>query len=321
MLPLPISTLFPQLPERSMATFGIAFAAGVGLIFMLGLAGLFPVALVLAAALLPLLLLLYLYDVDVYEDAPVTVVGATMVFGAIAGALTGLALEASAPSGAAFLAEDLGTRSLVRGVLAPLAGFALTLGGALVLLRDRRFDDVLDGTTFGAACAVAFVSAQVLVQSQDVLAAGLQPAGDRWAWAVRLLELGVALPMLAAGAVGSVSGAVWLRHRAPVRRRDALGVLGRPAAAVPLGALMLVAAGMGQLVLPWKLSSAWICLLALTALVWLRHVIHVGLLEESAEAEIESSIACTNCGSPTPLHTFCADCGVSLHALPKRAAG
>lgn len=321
MAPLPISTLFPQLPSGSMRTFRVALALGLAVVVALGLLRLFPLALILATAIVPLLLLLYLYDVDIYEDAPVEVVGFTMVYGALAGSLLGLAVEVVAPTGAAFLGEPSGEQTLLRGVLVPLIGFVLMLAGPLVLLRDRRFDDVLDGTTFAAACAVAFVNAQVLVQSHDVLGAGLQPAGERWAWTVRLLELAVALPILAAGAVGSVAGAIWLRYRAPVRRRDALGFLGRPPVAIVAALLLLIAASVGQLTLPWELSSVWIAALALTALVWLRHIIHVGLLEESVESEIGPSITCANCGKETPFHTFCANCGISLHALPKHRKG
>jgi hypothetical protein len=304
-----------------MRTFRVALALGLGLVVGLGLLRLFPLALVLATAIVPLLLLLYLYDVDVYEDAPVLGVGATMLFGAFAGSVFGVVIEVVAPSGAAFLGGPSGERILVRGVLAPAIGFALMLLGPLLLLGDRRFDDVLDGTTFAAACAVTFVSSQVLVQSHDVLGAGVQPAGERWPWTIRLLELAVALPLLAAGAVGAVGGAIWLRHRAPIRQRHPLGVLARPPAAVGAALLLLIAAALSQLTLRWQFSSAVVAVLAAGALLWLRHVIHVGLLEESGEMEIGAPIACANCGKPTPRHTFCANCGVSLHALPKRREG
>jgi hypothetical protein len=57
--------------------------------------------------------------------------------------------------------------------------------------------------------------------------------------------------------------------------------------------------------------------LDLVGLVLLRRALHVGLLEDSGEHEIGEPITCANCGEQTPVHTFCANCGVSLHALPK----
>jgi hypothetical protein len=58
-------------------------------------------------------------------------------------------------------------------------------------------------------------------------------------------------------------------------------------------------------------------ILDIAALVWLRKVIHLGLLEESLELEVGPDIVCANCGRPTPQHTFCINCGISLKALPK----
>jgi hypothetical protein len=58
---------------------------------------------------------------------------------------------------------------------------------------------------------------------------------------------------------------------------------------------------------------------AAIALLWLRVVIHFGLLEEAREVEIGPSLRCPNCGQETPHHTFCGNCGISLAALPRRA--
>lgn len=317
MLPSVVSTLFPHLPRGSLRTFRLALTLGLLFVGALGLLGLFPLALVLATVLVPLLVLLYLFDVDVYEDAPIRVVGLTMALAAVAGSLLAVAVELLAPSGAAFLAESAGDRALVRGLGAPLLGAALMVAGPLALLRNPRWNDVLDGTTFAAASAVAFVSAQILVQSHDALEAGLFPAGERWAWILRLFELAVALPVLAAGAIGAAVGAIWIRFRAR-KRREGLGILAHPVVAICAAVGLLVAASFGQLFLPWEASFASTVLLALAALVWLRLVIHVGLLDESSEGPIGAATGCANCGAQTPRHTFCGNCGIALHALPKR---
>ena len=57
-------------------------------------------------------------------------------------------------------------------------------------------------------------------------------------------------------------------------------------------------------------------LLAGVALIWLRRVLHLGLLQEAAEIETGPDIQCANCGATTPRHAFCINCGVSLLALP-----
>lgn len=74
---------------------------------------------------------------------------------------------------------------------------------------------------------------------------------------------------------------------------------------------------MGQLLLSVLVSLIWLGLLAVIALLWLRAVIHLGLLEEASEREIGPDVVCANCGRATPSHTFCGWCGVSLRAAPK----
>ena len=104
-------------------------------------------------------------------------------------------------------------------VVLPLVGGALMLVGPLVLLPYRKFNDVLDGATFGATAGVTFAGAQVIVQSLDLFQAGLQPGGDTFSWVMRILLHSVLVPVIAGGAIGACAGAFWLRYRAPVRDR------------------------------------------------------------------------------------------------------
>jgi hypothetical protein len=83
------STLFVRLPRRSLLAFRGALAAGLAIAVACTLLGYFPFALVIAAVLVPVLLVLYLYDVDVYEDAPAPVVLLTLISGAAGGVVTG----------------------------------------------------------------------------------------------------------------------------------------------------------------------------------------------------------------------------------------
>ncbi len=189
--------------------------------------------------------------------------------------------------------------------------------GPLVLLPHKRFNDVLDGATFGVASGVAFVGAQTLVTALDLFDSGLRPVGDVVPWVVRLLVLGVAMPLVAAGAIGGVCGACWLRYRAPVADRGALGPVGRPVVAVAIAVGLLLAASLSQLLLPEIGTLVVAVVLAVAALLWLRRVIHVGLLQEADEIAIGPEITCPECGRETPRHTYCGNCGASLKALPK----
>ena len=313
-----VSSLFPQLPDADMTYFGIALALGVATIVGLALAGLFPVALAVAAALIPLLVLLYLYAVDVYEDESLLVVGLTMGWGAIVGVGLGLILQnLDSPLGQPGF-DLLGeSDSLLRVVVVPLVGLVLAIVVLLVLLRYPRFNDVLDGTTFGAATAVTLIGAQTLVQAWPLVSGGLRPGGDAGPWIVRLVEIGILIPIIWAGVVGAAAAALWLRYRAPVRDRDELGPLGSPLVALVVAAVFVVAAPAGLLVLERTSGLIWVAVLSAVALILLRRVIHLGLLEEADEIDIGPEVVCANCNRPTPRHTFCGQCGIAPRALPK----
>lgn len=312
-----VSTLFPQLPRADMATFQSVLGLGVAAVVVLALLRFFPVAVTVAALLVPLLVLIYLYDVDIYEDEPFRVVAQTMGWGILVGVGVALLTQAVTDDAADVLANSRHHDVLSTGVLLPLLGYLLALGGPLVLLRYKHFNDVLDGVTFGAASAVAYSAALVLTTSVDVYDAGLRPDGDIAPWVVRVLAIAVASPILVMAVVGAVAAAFWLRFRAPVGDRAKLGWLGRPPVAVVLGAVLVVAGSVGQ---PLLKSGFWIAALVVLdaiALIWLRRAIHLGLLEEASEIEIGPPIKCANCGHDTAKHSFCSNCGISLQALPK----
>src|SRR3954453_6941605 len=103
-----ISTLFPQLPRAEMTMFRIAFLAGAAIILVLTLLGFYPVALVTAAVLVPLLMILYVWLVDIYEDEPLSILGFTMLWGVAAGIVYSFVVRAL-PTGIAFAAPDAAT--------------------------------------------------------------------------------------------------------------------------------------------------------------------------------------------------------------------
>jgi hypothetical protein len=314
--PTIVSTIFPQLPQPSMGVFRRCLALGVATVLVLGLAKLYPVALIAGAVLLPMLVVLYLVDVNVFEEQSLPVIGATLAWGLAAGVVTALIAEGVSPSGTEVFVGGHGSLVLTRGVLIPALSVLLIGLGPLALLRYPRFSTVLDGATFGAASASAFVAAEVIIQALSALGHGLRPPGSVAPWLVQLAIIAIALPVLTMAAMGAAIGAVWLKVRAPIRDRRALGRLGSPFLAGPLGAALLVLAAIAQLTLASGLALAVIAALAVVALLWLRQVIHVGLLEEALLIEDAPIITCANCGHRTRRGTFCENCGIALAALP-----
>jgi PrsW family intramembrane metalloprotease len=319
LLPAIASTLFPHLPRADMRHYRVAMAVGTLIVVGLGIAGLFPLALAGAALLVPLVAALYLHDVDIYEDEPVLVIAFTLAWGAASGVVIALLAHTLAPTGIDQVASGHQASPLITVVLLPVLELVLAVAGpALFLLPHRRFNDVLDGVTFGAATAAALSATEVIVIGYKLFEHGLAPGGAVVPWIWRLLTVRLALPILAMAATGAACGALWLRYRAPERDRNALGLLGHPIPALILRALLLVAAAAGQRWLPVGAWFATLLVLDAIALVWLRLMLQLGLREEAAERDIGPDVTCSNCGQPTPRHTFCANCGVALRALPKR---
>jgi hypothetical protein len=164
---------------------------------------------------------------------------------------------------------------------------------------------------------VAFAGSQAIAYGIDLLGAGLRPVGTVTPWIWRLLTTSVALPVLFMAAIGFATAACWLRYRAPVKDRGALGSLGHPAVAVPVAALLVVAGTIAETFMAAGTWLAWLIVLDVIALALLRRAVHVGLLEEAAEIPIGPPFTCANCGESTARHSFCGNCGISLQALPK----
>ncbi len=314
--PTIVSTIFPQLPRPSMAMFRTCLGLGLATVLVLGLAKLYPVALIAGAVLLPVLVVLYMVDINVFEEQSLPVIGATLVWGLAAGVVAALIAKGLSPSGSEVFVGGHGTIVLTRGVVVPLISVALILLGPLWMLRYPRFSTVLDGATFAAASASAFVAAEVIVQALSAFGHGLRPPGSVVPWLVQLAVIAIALPLTTMAAMGASAGAVWLKLRAPIRDRRALGRLGSLYIAIPAGAAFLVVTAVVQITLASGLALAIIAVLAALALMWLRQVIHVGLLEEALLIEDAPIITCANCGHRTRRGAFCESCGIALAALP-----
>jgi hypothetical protein len=295
-----------------MDAFRIAFVGAVACVALLALLGLYPVALILAAVLVPLLLIVYLFDVDIYEGSPWKVVALIMVLSGVLGLLLGLIVRGvDTPTSAVDDAAAL------RVVIVPSVGVLLALFGPLLLLRDNKYNDVLDGVTFGAVSAVTLVGAVTLAQAVELLRGGMRPPGANAPWLWRLVDISVLTPVLAACTVGWVGAALWLRYRAPVHDRHALGLAGRWPVALTLAIVAQDLAAGARYYVRREVAVLVIAILAAIAIAALRRAIQLGLRQEAAEIEIGGTLTCANCHRETARHTFCGRCGVALTALPR----
>ena len=309
-----ISTLFPHLAHRRGNAFRWALIAGAAAVLVLAGLHLFAPATVAAMFLLPVLYLLYLYEVEVYETEPWLVIGATMVVGAAFGYV--FTSYSGAAASQLSLTGDRDTGFVLAGVAIPVVAQALMLVGPLFLyvLRGTRFREPLDGLTFGAASALGFALTSSLTAFWPLISGPLVASGEPLDWSVRLLRAGILVALVNASTTGLIAAAVWLQRydRRRAGRPWTTGIL--PNVVVAVGTQVLL--GMLSFVVSDLVTETAIrFLVTLALLLYVRLVIHQALLVEGAEHEIGPDAPCPECHRIVPTMAFCPACGAA------RAAG
>ncbi len=307
-----VSTLFPHLPHRRGGAFRWALLAGSVAVAVLAAFHLFAPATIASVLVLPVLYLLYVYEVEVYDSEPWLLIAATMITGAVLGyafaSLTGGTVSRLQISG------DSGGTLLFAGVVIPILAQALMLVGPLFLYWFRTgLREPLDGLTFGAASALGFTFATNLTATWPLITGPLIGSGSPIDWALRLLSAGILVSLINASTTSLVAAAVWL-HRYDLRhagRGWEASVLATLVAALGAQAIL----GAVSVVVPDLLLLVGIRFVAVVALLmYLRLVIHQALLAEGAVHEIGPDSACPECHRIVPTMLFCPACGVARAA-------
>ncbi len=303
-----LSTLLPHLTHERLHGFRWGLIAGLIVVGVLAATGLVVPAIWLAALLVPVLYLAYLREVDVYADAPLLILLATVV----AGAAVGVALTAAA--------DALGNSLAAGGVVLLGVGIAVIaelLKPALpLLLLRKRFPSTVDGLVFGVAAGVGYALAQTIVNLSGALggvALRVDPAG----WTFTLLSVGLLIPLLHGSCSGLVAASLW---RPRGGRDAALRAAGLPLAVIAdvifsAGSEILDDAGLSPLfVLLWQAAVVAAVLIAV------RMLLHAAVLDEGASLGLRE-VRCHVCGRIVEAAGFCPDCGASIPATAAPSAG
>jgi hypothetical protein len=311
-----ISTLFPHLPHRRGGAFRWALIAGAAAVLVLASLHLFAPATIAATFLLPVLYLLYLYEVEVYENEPWLLIAATMVTGAVLGyAFTMFSGDSVSQLN---LTGDRENAFVLAGVAIPIVAQALMLAGPLFLYFIRpRYREPLDGLTFGAASALGFTVMSSLVAFWPLIQGPLVATGAPLDWSLRLLRAGILVSLVNASTTGLVAAAIWLQRYD--RRRAGLpwttSILAT--SIIAIGAQVLM--GMLGFAISDLVASTVVLLLGtLALLLYVRLVIHQSLLVEGAEHEIGPDTPCPECHRIVPAMAFCPACGAARAAGTKQ---
>lgn len=300
--------------------------------------GLLSFAVVSAAVLVPVFYVVYLYDMNVWEDEPVTVMLTTILLSALLGVGFTLLWRNSGFARVRLPVNLVVGRVQVRellvlGVFVPV-GIVLLSQIAPVLLASRpRFNHMLDGLTFGVVSASVFVAAETIVAHHSLISnlptsvnsinGGLFVSVLVNAAVIRPLVFGCLIGLVAAEYSGLGTGAGRMSGKYVRANVEAIAM----AVLLSLGVYMF---GLLRGVEGALLGTAWGVAILVAAVLRLRVRIHQALLEEAIDSLNEhrdihdhapGRTDCVQCDAPLVEGAhFCSNCGVSVFATSKGTA-
>jgi len=297
--------------------------------------GAVPLALMVAAFAIPIVYIVYIYDVNLWEDHPILVTLLAFVFTFVLGVgwtllwqqLRGTKAMVALPDAA----QPFHTQGfLVMVLLVPVAGEVIRQIGPVVLASRQEFDDLMDGFSFGVISGVAYAAAETLVLYWSMLQIGF--AGSQQIDALQMIVLlllhGFVKPII----YGTASGIAVAEFSGLGRGYD--GFTGRYLRGVAL-AIGVVAAFNLIVFLSGLVANGGVgVILALTGGVALlagvtlaaRNVLHIALMEAAMEAAARGAGVgadgelhfCVNCEMPLlPDALFCSSCGLGMAAVQR----
>jgi protease prsW family protein len=314
--PSVFTTIFPHLGQYKIHEFRWAFLVGLAGVLILYIAGLITAAILVAAFLVPVLYLIYLYEAQVYRDAPATVLGFTLG-GGIAAGIVVTVVERLVYNPFQDVGNPLRNAGvnigglLLLGLVFPILQEALKPLPAIFLPNRADFPETVDGLVFGIAAGLGFSLAETLIGFSSTLTS-LPVHVTPGNWIYDLTTIAVLQPLLQGSATGMIVATVWRYRRGPLTGREMGGVAMAVIAHVAFaaGTVVLQDVAVSQLfVLVWQ------AVVVGALLIYVRYMLHHALLQEAAHMGYAETV-CPNCHMHIVASGFCPNCGMALTAAP-----
>jgi len=315
-----VTSLFPHLSHRAKAPFRVGFGVFLVLLLIFALAGTSAPLIAVAALSVPLLFLLYIWEVDPYEGSFLPPTFVCLLLGAGLGA--GWAIiggsyvdKALVPS----LTNSLTSNSaIVAAIAVPAIGQLLMCVPMIIVRRLQRGQvESLDGFVAGATGALGFTLAATIDLMSPWLSNGQLTHESFLANITQVILRGVTLPLISALATGFIGMAYWAKTGS--RATSAKGIwLTSPGLALALAFVVQIGLGFTDIA---ALSDAVLVGIHLAALgvltVAMRVGMHYVLLHEALDVSIGAPRVCANCSHLVPAMAFCPQCGVAERAISR----
>lgn len=330
-----ISTIMPRGAGDRPQTYRIALAIGLAVALLAAIFGALPIAVLVAAFTVPIVYIVYLYDVNVWEDEPLLVTAAAFL---LTGALTvvftigwqqlrGPLVQPTAFGGGSASGPQVGTLLLV-GVLVPVVAQLIIQIGPVILASRPKFDDLMDGLTFGVISGVAYATFDTLVRHSAALFGGMGSHQSTAAWVALIFLEGLVKPLI----MGTAAGIAAAEFSGLGRGYD--GFTLRYARGLAEAVLATIAYQVGAYLFSFLPDFQGIVISVLWGLVVLgvlvlraRNVLHTGLMEAALEAAARRDPAigaageldfCAACEMPlVPGAAFCSNCGTAVRVASR----
>ncbi len=327
-----VSSIMPRGAAARPRTYQYALGVALLAVLVAAASGALPVAVLLAAFAVPLVYIVYLYDVNLWEDEPVLVTGLAFGLTLLVGALwTWLWLGWRGPlrgDGSELSSSASIWGFVIAGLVVPIVGELIRQVGPVVLASRPEFDDLMDGLTFGVISGVGYATADTLIKHWPLITGGYAGT-DGWAtWTSLLVLEGFIKPLV----MGTATGIACAEFSGLGKGYD--GFTGRYYRGVldAIGANLLFGGGLYLLKflnepLSLILSIVWGLAILAFLIIRVRTVLHRGLMEAAMEASSREAGATTDdmgfcpvCEMPLlPGAAFCSACGVSVRAAGRVA--
>ncbi|WP_051215368.1 protease PrsW [Granulicoccus phenolivorans] len=326
-----ISSVMPRGIARP-RTYRAALLIAVGAALVAALLGLLPVAVLLAALGVPLVYIVYVYDVNLWEDEPIWVSALAFLLTGVLGAALLVAVRTWGPEPTLEQLPVAGGPSVVgfltAALLVPVLGEIVRQIGPLILASRPRFDDLMDGLTFGIISGVAYSAADTIVRHWSEITGGLVVPVDPLTWIPLIFLEGLVKPLL----IGTATGIACAEFAGLGTGYDGFtlrylrGLVEAIGANVAFGAAMYLLGFVTQPALRVGLQLVCGAVILAILIIRVRTVLHVGLMEAALEHAARRGVGtsvpvgatgdlqvCRRCEMPLLSDAeFCTACGTAV---------
>lgn len=330
-----VSTIMPRGSGDRPQTYKIALTIALVVALIAAIFGALPIAILVAAFAIPIVYIVYLYDVNLWEDEPIPVTGLAFgLTGLLTILFTALVLWLQRPSiattsldGTTFNAGPSVWTFLLVALVVPIVGEAIRQIGPILLASRPEFDDLMDGLTFGVISGVAYACFDTIVRYWDLLFGGRVEA-DPGLWMSLVFLHGFVKPLV----LGTATGIACAEYSGLGRGYDGFtpryyrGVIEAVLANVGFWGGIYLFSFVPDQTTSVVLSTGWGLLILAILILRVRNVLHSGLMEAALErsardggvGEAGELEFCARCEMPLLDNaSFCTACGTAVRAQPK----